>query len=313
MEFSSTFWIQDITDWQRQEKEMHLNYADFSKLACYIFSIIQHGFGVEPSFSLDRDVISWRQSKTTGETLCEIVGVRQFAQAINRILEVADLALDHTNTENDSEIQKEAEKIIPHSMAKVHYFLEMWQGSQNLRAIQKECRAQNTQMTAMGYISDTEEMMKASWSLFQHDGVAAFILSERSPLPPPSLPPKYLLGGWTQIWNVHRIRRIKSHQVKSDEDGAPESILDTGDWLNWNGDLDNPNDSKDDCTADFVSDMAPNNSIEGSESPEQRHVSGTLNVPGLIWPTRKSKWHAEMVFMMVNSIETRRNKGEKKK
>jgi len=30
-----------------------------------------------------------------------------------------------------------------------------------------------------------EEIVKASWSRFQHDGVAAFKLSEKSLLPPP--------------------------------------------------------------------------------------------------------------------------------
>jgi hypothetical protein len=64
-------------------------------------------------------------------------------------------------------------------MAKVHDFLEMWQGSQNLCAAQKESRAQNNQMSAIGYISDTEEIIKVSWSLFQHEGEAAFKLSER--------------------------------------------------------------------------------------------------------------------------------------
>jgi len=29
-------------------------------------------------------------------------------------------------------------------------------------------------MTAVGYISDTEEIIKASWSNFQYDGAAAF-------------------------------------------------------------------------------------------------------------------------------------------
>jgi hypothetical protein len=64
-------------------------------------------------------------------------------------------------------------------MAKVHDFVEMWQGSQNLRATQNESRAQNKRMTAVEYISDTDETDKAFWSLFQHDGVAAFPLSER--------------------------------------------------------------------------------------------------------------------------------------
>jgi hypothetical protein len=68
-------------------------------------------------------------------------------------------------------------------MAKVHDCFEMWQGSQNLRATQKECGAQDKQMTAIGYISDTEELVKASWSLFQRDGAAAFKLSGSSPLP----------------------------------------------------------------------------------------------------------------------------------
>jgi len=59
-------------------------------------------------------------------------------------------------------------------MAKVHHFLEMWQGSQNLHGNQKESRSQNTQLTAVGYVSDPAEIVKASWSLFQHDGAAAF-------------------------------------------------------------------------------------------------------------------------------------------
>ena len=48
-----------------------------------------------------------------------------------------------------------------HRMAKLHDCLEMWQGSQNLRATHKESHGQNEQMTAVGYISDTEEIVKA--------------------------------------------------------------------------------------------------------------------------------------------------------
>jgi hypothetical protein len=312
MEFSSTFWIPDITDWWRQQEETHSKYADLSNVARDIFSIIPHGVGVEVSFSLGQDVIGWRQSKTTGETLREKVVVRQFARANHGILAGTDPELDNANTENDSEMKKEAEERKLHRIAKVHDFLEMWQGSQNLRATQKESRAQNKQMTAVRYISDTEEIVKASWSLFQHDGAAAFKLSERSPLPPP-LSAKDLPGGRTQILNVRRIRRINRHPVESDEDSAPESISDTEDWLNWNGDLDNPNDSEDDCAADVESDMEQDNTIEDPESPEQRDVSAAPNVPGLIRPTRKSKRHAEKVLVTVNTIETRSNKGVKKK
>jgi len=133
---------------------------------------------VEASFSLRRDVIGWRLSITTGETLREKVIVRQFARANNGILAGTDRELDTPHTENDSEMKKDVEERKLHRMAKVHDLLQMWQGSQYLRATQKESRAQNKQMTTVGYISDTEESVKASWSHFQHDGAAAFKLSE---------------------------------------------------------------------------------------------------------------------------------------
>jgi len=250
--------------------------------------------------------------KTTGETLREKVVVRQFARANNGILAGTDPELDTTNTENDSEMKKEAEERKLHRMGKVHDSLEMWQGSQYLRATQKESRAQNKQMTAVGYISDTEEIVKASWSLFQHDGAAAFKLSERSPLPP-ALSAKDLPGRRTQILNVRRIRRINRHPVECDEDSAPESISDTEDWLNWNGDLDNPNDSEEDCAAADESDIEHNNGIEDPECPKQQDVSAAPNVPGLVRPTPKSKRQAEKVLVTVNAVETRRNKGGKKK
>jgi len=69
-------------------------------------------------------------------------------------------------------------------MAKDHDSLEMWQGSQNLSATQIESRAYNEQRIAVEHHSDTEEIIIASGWLFQHDGAAAFKLSERPPLPP---------------------------------------------------------------------------------------------------------------------------------
>jgi hypothetical protein len=68
-------------------------------------------------------------------------------------------------------------------MAKVHDLLKMWQGSQNLHATQNDSCAQNNQMTTVGCISDTEEIVKASWPNVQHNGAAAFKLLERSPVP----------------------------------------------------------------------------------------------------------------------------------
>jgi len=181
-------------------------------------------------------------------------------------------------------MKKEADERTLHRMGKVHDFLEMWQGSQNLRATQKESCAQNKQMSTMGYISDTKEIVKASWSLFQHDGAATFKLSERSPLRT-ALSAKDLLRGRTQILNVHRIQRINGHPVESDDDSTPESFSDTADLMNWNGDLNNPNDSEDDCTVDNECHIDPKNGIADPECPEQKDVSVAPNVPGFVRPT----------------------------
>jgi len=196
-------------------------------------------------------------------------------------------------------------------MAKIHDLLEMWQGSHYPCATQRKSCAQNKQMTAMGYISDMEEIVNASWSLFQHDRAAAIKLSERSPLPPP-LSAKDLPGGWTGILNISQIRRINRHPVESDEDSPPESISDTEDWRNWNGDLDNPNDCEDDCGVQIASDIERHNTIEDPDCPEKRDVGAEPNVPGLIRPTWKSKRQAEEVVMTVIAIEMRRNNGAKK-
>jgi len=205
-------------------------------------------------------------------------------------------------------MKQEAKERKLHRMAKVHDFLEMWLGSQNLCTIQNESRTQNRQITAVRYISDTEEIIKASWSLFQHDGAAAYKLSERSPLPP-SLSAKNLPGGLTQILNVCQIRRIYHHPVQSNEVSLRESILDTENCLNWNGDLDNPDDSEDNCAADNESDIDQNNVFEDLDYPEQQDMSAAPDAPGLVQPTQKSKRQTEKLFVTVNEIDMRRNQG----
>jgi len=141
MKFSSTFRIPDRPNWWHQQEQTHSKYAELCNVACDIFSIIPHGVRVEASFSLGQDVISWRQSKTTAKKLREKVVIRQFARAINGNLAGTDQELDNVNTESHLEMKNEAEEKELHRMAQVHNFLEMWQGSQNLRATQKECCA----------------------------------------------------------------------------------------------------------------------------------------------------------------------------
>jgi len=312
MEISSIFWIPDIAEWWRQQEETHSKYSDLSNVARDKFSIIPHGVGVEASFSLGQDIIDWRQSITTGETLREKVVVRQYACANNGILAGDDPVLDRSESNNNLELKREAEEKKLHRMAKVHDFLEMWQGSQNPRTTQKESHAQNKQMRAVGYISDTEESVKPSWSIIQHPGAAAFKLSERSPFPP-ALSAKQLAGGRTQVLNVRWIWRIDRHPAESHDNSAPESVSETENSLNWNGDLDNPNESEDDCDADNESDVELENCLEHPECPEQRNACAAPNIPGLIRPIGRSKKRTETGLVTVNANETRRIRGNRKK
>jgi hypothetical protein len=125
-------------------------------------------------------------------------------------------------------------------MSKVHGFVVMWQGSQNLHATQRESPTENKQITAVGYISDTELIVTAFRTNVEHDGAAAFILPERSPQPP-AFSAKDLLRGRTQNMNVCQIKKIDRHSVEMNMNCALESISVTENWLDWNGDLDNPN------------------------------------------------------------------------
>jgi len=201
MEISCVFVIQDITDWLSQPEEQHSRYCNLSNMAGNNFSTMTHGVWVEARLSLERDVINRRQSKMTHKTLRERAVVRQFARANDGILAGDDPALDTTNIANDLELKREVEERTLHRMAKVHEMLAMWQGSQNLGATQMLSCSRNEPMTPIRNISDTGAIVKASWSLFQHDAVATFKLSEGSPLSP-ALLSKDLPGEWTVIFNA---------------------------------------------------------------------------------------------------------------
>jgi len=84
---------------------------------------------------------------------------------------------------------------------------------------------------------------------------------------PPALSVKDLPGGQTQLLSVHQVRNIANHPNESDEDGAAEIISDTKSWLDWNGDLNNPEIGDDNSGEDNESDIDLNNGPEAPDSP----------------------------------------------
>ena len=154
-------------------------------------------------------------------------------------------------------------------------------------------------MTPVGCISDSEEIVKALWPNFQYDGTAAFKLSEKSPVPL-ALSAKNLPGGQAEVLNVCRIKRINHRPAESDADNSPDSISDTENWFNSDGDLEHPNGSEDNWEAENESDTELDNGGEDSKTPLQQNVSATPNVLRVIQPIRLSKKKAEVAFMTVN-------------
>jgi hypothetical protein len=150
--------------------------------------------------------------------------VRQDAKANNGILAGDNTVFDKPEAENNLQLKREPEQRKLHRIAKVHDVLEMWQGTQNLHATRKESHTENKQKTAVGYISDTQGIVIASWTNIQLDGAAALKLSERSPQPP-ALPAKEHLGERTQILNERRIKKMVQHPVESKEDSHPKAFL----------------------------------------------------------------------------------------
>jgi hypothetical protein len=166
-------------------------------------------------------------------------------------------------------------------------------------------------MTAIGYISNTEQIIKAFWSNVQHVGVATFKLSIRSPLAP-AFCAKDLPGGRTQVSIVCRMTRFDLNPAESDMDSVPESTSNSENWLTWISYLDHPNRSEEDWTAADESKIELGRGIMALESPAHCIVSVAPNVSGLIWPTQGSMKQVEKWLLTVSSMGTRRDKGNKK-
>jgi hypothetical protein len=109
-------------------------------------------------------------------------------------------------------------------------------------------------MTTFGYISDHEETFKGFWPNFQHNGVAAFNMLGRSPVPS-ALSANDLPTGRTQAWNECRMTSINCQAAKINQNSVPESTSDIKNWLQWNEDLDSSTDSEDNWDADNESEI----------------------------------------------------------
>lgn len=78
------------------------------------------------------------------------------------------------------------------------------------------------------------------------------------------------------------------YPATSAENEAPESILNTENWFNWNVYFHTANDSKDHSVVDVECDMQWPNGIDVPIGPEQLNACDEATVPGLFRPIWKS-------------------------
>jgi len=121
-EFSSTFWIPDITIWWLQQGEMYSKYPILRNVACNLFSNTYHAGGQEDRVSVVPDLFGWRQSTSTGETLHDNVNVRLFPEVSYEMLTPDYPPWDTKNTENELEMKLEPDERILHRRANFHCF-----------------------------------------------------------------------------------------------------------------------------------------------------------------------------------------------
>ena len=110
-------------------------YRDLARMARDIFSVMPHGVGVEASFSPGRDVIGWRQSKTSGKTLQEKVVVRQWARA-NEGLLPEDVMIGDMKDNNVEEKQRGEDERL-NQLASIKDFITFMNKSRARQAYQR--------------------------------------------------------------------------------------------------------------------------------------------------------------------------------
>jgi len=110
-------------------------------------------------------------------------------------------------------------------------------------------------------------IVKSSWWLFEHHGVASSKMWERHRKP--QAVTETDSPAWrTAILNVHQFRWMNCHPAETDQDRALWSILENKNCLVWNGDWYNASDSEEKWVSDVESDKWHDNNINNQKCPE---------------------------------------------
>jgi hypothetical protein len=217
-EITASFWYPDVAGWWMKQERRMGDYQDLARMARDIFSVMPHGVGVEASFSLGRDVMSWRQSRTKGETLQQKVVVRQWARSNDGFLPDEIRTSVDGESLDDERGKKEDEKL--NQLASVRDFLIFKKESDNLRKMQKKLKGKDVAVSGMGYISDEDDGKEEHGSGIDHDGKRAFGKDSREKRP---IGRNIELGSVTKVCNGNLVEKIRQVGRKWTVDGVGDS------------------------------------------------------------------------------------------
>ena len=219
LELTAAFWKTDVAAYWRMQEDSCTEYAPLARMARDIFSVIPHGVGVEASLSLGRDVVGWRQCRTSGDTLQKKVIVRQFARSNPGIVAGAGASLENDAAAGQNEQKEEDKKLLQ---------LAGIAGHIHFRRVRKERKKAKQQWTnkesEFTYISDTEEISGSGWGAFKDCGTEVFH-EENGP------PPTKKSGDTIKVVRTYKPKRILrvDRQPGSIDDEDEANASDTDD------------------------------------------------------------------------------------
>ena len=143
------------------------------QMARDIFSCVPHGVGVESSFSIARNVISWKQSRMTANTLKSNMIVRQHLLKKNTYTYRGDRHSDPNHDQNPKIVMKRLNKLL--------CFTD-YQHFAACADAQATSRLPHEENPGIGFISgDEKEKDKKSWEAFEDDGTKYATLPVKAP------------------------------------------------------------------------------------------------------------------------------------
>ena len=182
------------------------------EMARDIFSCVPHGVGVESSFSIARNVVSWKQSRMTAKTLQANMIVRQHL--------LKEKTYSYRGARRTAQNEDENPKLVMKKLNKLLCYTD-YQHFAEAAAEQQQGRNPHEENPGFGFISgDEKDKDKKSWQAFEDEGMKYAELAGKEL--------KRKGAAFKTVFaDTQRIRKFSLNRAQSDTE-ADETELDDG-------------------------------------------------------------------------------------